>query len=80
MPLKHDALIKLEQLRDCWRQGDRPDFNNDDKKYCIIKIKNDIHVGTCYNTNCFLSFTKKEMAEEFLECFRDLIEKAGDLI
>ena len=76
----HLALIQLEQLRDCYRQGDIPDFNNDDKKYCIIKIKNDIHVGTCYNTSNFLSFTKKEVAEEFLNNFKPLIKIAEDYI
>ena len=76
----HLALIQLEQLRDCYRQGDIPDFNNDDKKYCIIKIKNDIHVGTCYNTSNFLSFTKKEVAEEFLTNFKPLIKIAKDYI
>ena len=76
----HLALIQLEQLRDCYRQGDIPDFNNDDKKYCIIKIKNDIHVGTCYNTSNFLSFTKKEVAEEFLTNFKPLIKIAEDYI
>ena len=77
----HLALIQLEQLRDCYRQGDIPDFNDDNtKKYCIIKIKNDIYVKTSYNTNSFLSFTKKEVAEEFLTNFKPLIKIAEDYI
>lgn len=31
-------------------------------------------------TNKQLSFPTKEMAEEFLECFKDLIEEARDLL
>lgn len=77
----HLTLIQLEQLRDYYRQGDIPDFNNDDiKKYCIIKIKNDIYVKTAYNTNSFLSFNKKEVAEEFLTNFKPLIKIAEDYI
>ena len=77
----HLALIQLEQLRDCYRQGDIPDFNDDNtKKYCIIKIKNDICVKTTYNTSSFLTFTKKEVAEEFLVNFKPLIKIAEDYI
>lgn len=76
----HLALIQLEQLRDCYRQGDIPDFNNDFEKYCIIKIKNCIKVESIYYTNYFLSFTKKEVAEEFLNNFKPLIKIAEDYI
>lgn len=76
----HLALIQLEQLRDCYRQGDIPDFNNDNKKYCIIKTKNDINIMISYNNSCFLSFTKKEIAEEFLTNFEPLIKIAEDYI
>lgn len=77
----HLALIQLEQLRDCYRQGDIPDFNDDNtKKYCIVKIKNDICVKTTYNTSSFLTFTKKEVAEEFLVNFEPLIKIAEDYI
>lgn len=77
----HLALIQLEQLRDCYRQGDIPDFNDDNiKKYCIVKIKNDIYVKTTYNTSSFLTFTKKEIAEEFLNNFKSLIKIAENYI
>lgn len=77
----HLALIQLEQLRDCYRQGDIPDFNDDNiKKYCIVKIKNDIYVRTTYTTSSFLTFTKKEVAEEFLVNFKPLIKIAEDYI
>lgn len=76
----HLALIQLEQLRDCWRQGWKPNWNdNQQAKYCIIHSRGfKIHI--LYETRRFLSFPTMKMAEEFLECFRDLIEKAGDLI
>lgn len=76
----HLALIQLEQLRDCYRQGDIPNFNNPTNKYCIIKQMNDINIiVTCYS-NRFLSFTKRKVAEEFLTNFKPLIKIAEDYI
>lgn len=80
-PLKYDALFKLEQLRNCWRQGWKPDWNNvTQTKYYICCCRGEFKISTLYETRCFLTFPTREMAEEFLECFRDLIEKAEDLI
>ena len=73
----HLAMIQLEQLRDCWRQGWKPKMHE-----CVYTIKfanNGLNVYS-YVSREFLSFPTREMAEEFLKCFRDLIEKAGDLI
>ena len=76
----HLALMQLHQLRDCYRQGWEPDWNNDCDKYIIVKNR-DIYVVFGGNwTNQFLSFQDRERAEEFLTNFRELIEKAGDLI
>ncbi len=73
----HLALIKLHQLRDCYRQGWKPDWSDNKNKYCIIH--NGVHIiNTC--TKVFLSFQSRKLAEEFLNNFRDLIEEAGDLI
>ena len=77
----HLALIQLEQLRDCWRQGWEPDWlEGNVQKYVIHKWRDRISIETTYVTHSFLSFPTYEMAKEFLECFKDLIEKAGDLI
>ena len=77
MPLKYDALIKLEQLRDCWRQGWEP--TKHDTGYCIIHYPEEyLIMSFCFIS--FLSFPTQEMAEDFLKCFKYLIEKAGDLI
>lgn len=76
----HLAMIQLEQLRDCWRQGWKPDWNDDQQaKHCIIHSQ-EFKIHILYTTRRFLSFPTIEIAEEFLKCFRDLIEKAGDLI
>lgn len=75
----HLAMIQLEQLRECWWNGWEPEWNNSEK-YVIKWEKDDLIVFTARRIHAFLAFPTREMAEEFLECFRDLIEKAGDLI
>lgn len=75
----HLAMIQLEQLRDCWRRDWKPEWSNCEKY--VIKWEGDnLIVFTSRSIHAFLVFPTREMAEEFLKCFRDLIEKAGDLI
>ena len=76
----HLALMQLHQLRDCYREGWEPDWNNDCNKYIIVKNRNKYVVFGGNWTNQFLSFQDRERAEEFLNNFRELIEQAGDLI
>ena len=76
----HLALMQLHQLRDCYREGWEPDWNNDCNKYIIVKNRDKYVVFGGSWTNQFLSFQDRERAEEFLTNFRDLIEQAGDLI
>ena len=73
----HLAMIQLEQLRNCWRQGWKPTPHQ-----TVFTIKFAINgLGVYeYCSREFLSFKDRKTAKEFLECFRDLIEKAGDLI
>ena len=75
----HLALIQLEQLRDCWLNGWEPIWDCSEK-WCIRLWGNELGVGVATHTARFLTFPTNEMAREFLECFRDLIEKAKDLI
>lgn len=73
----HLTLIQLEQLRDCWRQGWKP--TKHDTGYQITHYPEEYSIMS-FSFISFLSFPTKEIAEKFLEYFRDLIEKAGDLI
>ena len=77
---QHLALMQLHQLRDCYRQGWEPNWNNDCNKYIIVKNRDKYVVFGGNWTNQFLSFQDRERAEEFLDNFRELIEQAGDLI
>ena len=77
----HLALMQLHQLRDCYRQGWVPDWNNSmTNKYCINFLKDKYTIYMYNNSRYFLSFQSREIAEKFLKNFKDLIEKAGDLI
>ena len=68
----HLALMKLHQLRDSYREG----FS----KFPYAISRNGNHLYISNNEDKFLSFQTKEIADEFLSNFRDLIEQAGDLI
>ena len=74
----HLALMQLHQLRDCYRQGWKPKFQ--DCNFTIVyNIEWKLVVGA-YQSSRFLSFQSKEIADEFLTNFRNLIKEAGDLI
>ena len=75
----HLAMIQLEQLRNCWWNGWEPEWDIS-HKYAIKNSQNGLRIIVSSNISAFLVFPTKEMAEEFLIYFRDLIEKAKDLI
>lgn len=74
------ALCQLIQLRDCYNDGWKPDWNSSEYKECI-EIKRD-KVTTTYSivTSKVLSFKSEELRDEFLENFKDLIEIAKPLL
>lgn len=78
---KYTALFKLELLRDVYRQDWKPDYTNQEEKHIIIKKYNNLEeywftTGEHY----FLSFQSEEIRSKFYNNFKDLIEKAEDLI
>ena len=77
----HLALMQLHQLRDAWREGWLPDWNDDEQeKHVIESSEGECYVDKYKHICSFLAFQDEKRAGEFLECFRDLIMKAGDLI
>ena len=77
----HLALMQLHQLRDCYRQGWVPDWEDDNiTKYCIVLESNKYVIFKNLVTCNFLTFQSKEIAEKFLNNFQELIKLAGDLI
>lgn len=78
----HLALMQLHQLRDYYRQGWVPDWSDNGSANWVIRKfgKDIIGVRSSVVLATFLSFQTKEIAEAFLNNFRDLIKQAGDLI
>lgn len=75
----HLALMQLHQLRDCYRKGWTPTL--DKVSFGIIRrVGGDLGTDRFMYSSRFLSFQYEEIAKEFLDNFRDLIEQAGDLI
>lgn len=73
----HLALIQLHRLRDVYRQGWVK--HSDGHCYNIVSGYNGLYISDCGKQR-FLSFQSLEIAQEFFINFRDLIEKAKDLI
>ena len=76
----HLALIKLHQLRDCYRQGWKPDWTIPKSNFAIFYMKGKYTVEEFIYSREFLTFQTREIASKFLTNFRELIEEAGDLI
>jgi hypothetical protein len=74
------ALAQLSQLRDVYRQGWRPDWGDESEKYVIKKVGQKLKIYDCRATIHFLSFQSEEIAEQFLNNFKDLIEEASPLL
>ena len=77
----HLALMQLHQLRDAWREGWVPDWNDGDQdKYVIAPNEGEFMIYKYHIISRFLAFQDKKRADKFRNCFIDLIRKAGDLI
>ena len=77
----HLALMQLHQLRDAWREGWVPDWNDgNQKKYVIVYDKGEFEIWQYLTFSRFLAVHDEKRADEFKDCFIDLIRKAGDLI
>lgn len=78
----HLALIKLHQLRDCYRQDWLPKdaYEKQEPTYNIHTSLGVLYVDTMYAYGSFLSFQTMKLADKFFNNFKDLITEAGDLI
>lgn len=73
------ALMQLRQLRKAWIGDWKP--NTYDVNYGIFAtVTNIVQIGHYDNIRKNLTFPTKEMAEDFLECFKDLCETAKMLL
>lgn len=75
------ALCQLIQLRNCYNGDWVPNWNNADEEKYIIACGEcgDIEHWTAYSACRLLAFKTKELRDEFLRCFHDLIEELKPL-
>lgn len=75
------ALIQLTRLHDEWIGDWKPDWRSiTQRKYCILFYAESINITSTCLPHRLLTFPTKEMAREFLNYFRDLINKAKKFI
>lgn len=77
---KHIALMKLHLLRDEYRNGWLPDWNDTNQEKFAIQISRKNEKGGYSHVSTFLTFQNAALSDEFYNNFRELIEQAGDLI
>lgn len=75
------ALGKLLQLRDYWVGDWKINSDSLDGVYVIHNNMNKItEIDIVYYENYSLTFPTKEMAQKFIECFKNLINEAYPLV
>lgn len=75
------AMMQLMSLRQAWIKSWKPDWNDETiYKYCIVFVENSPKIDKFWYCHKVLSFPTKEMAGDFFECFKDLVEKAKILL
>ena len=85
-PVKNAGAVKaLGKLLICrnawWRQlGWKPDWKGTTDKYCITCTKGKESCQILTTANAILAFPTREVRDQFLDSFRDLIEEAKELL
>ena len=76
------ALCQLLVCRNAWwkQLGWKPDWTDNNMKYCINYTKNKKEKDFCQNVSRILAFPTSEVRDQFLDTFRDLIEEAKELL
>ena len=75
------AMMQLMSLRQTWINDWEPDWINfNSNKWGIINHANKLIISLLGNSSRVLSFPTKEMATDFMNCFKDLLEIAKLLI
>lgn len=69
------ALMQLRQLRKAYVKDWKPNWESAyAKKYCINLVRNNFKIDTYWEAAHILSFPTYELAEQFLNNFKDLLE------
>ena len=73
------AWMKLIQLRDCYRQGWKPNWHDEEDKYVISFDNGELTIGCMMGGSEILSFSTEELRDALYDNFKDLIETASYL-
>ena len=79
-PEVFEALRQLIILRDYYNEGWQPDWEDDKNKFCISVEKGKLCLELWLNTSRVLAFKSHEIAYNFLEEQKELLEKAKPLL
>ena len=79
-PEVFEALRQLVILRDYYNKGWQPDWEDDKNKFCISVEKGKPCLELWLNTSRVLAFKSHEIAYNFLEEQKELLEKAKPLL
>lgn len=74
------SLMQLRQLRKAWVGDWEPDWKSADVKYTIEYYCDAVRIGNHIRYSKPMSFPTEKNAEEFLKCFKDLLEQAKMLL
>ena len=75
------ALMQLRQLRKAWVGEWKPSYGTDYSAIVVTNGTNNFDIGYGYwSYNYPMTFPTKEMAKDFLNCFKDLCETAKILL
>ena len=74
------AMTQLMSLRQAWIDDWKPDWDGKTYYYCIIVFNNKYEVNSFSSYHNPISFPTKEMAVNFMNCFKDLLKIAKPLI
>lgn len=75
------AMMQLMSLRQAWIGDWKPDWScGYSSKYCVVGVGNHFDVSVLSKCRYALSFPTIEMAKDFMDCFKDLLEIAKPLI
>lgn len=73
------ALCQLIQLRDCYNNGWKPDWNDNSDKFVISLFKDEVETDVNVSCTKVLAFESSELRDRFFYNFKDLIEKLKPL-
>lgn len=74
------ALCQLVRLRDIYNDGWVPDYMYPSQKWLVFYNEEVVEVSSGWSSRCVLSFKTEELAKEFRDNFKDLIEQAKPLL